>query len=83
VENQNHEHGGRLQVKIHVLFYADNSWTVSLRQINFGTVKYHVQTYKIFIFIIIFRDKAFKYGDDAKFCGLSWYKRWSTLRTIL
>jgi hypothetical protein len=54
-----------------------------LDTINFGTVKYHGHTYKIIMFTIIFRDKAFRYGDVAKLCGLSWNKRWSTLRTIL
>jgi hypothetical protein len=30
VKNQKYEHGGRLIVKIHILFYGDNSWTPAL-----------------------------------------------------
>jgi hypothetical protein len=34
------------KVKINVLFYSDKSWTIALRQMNFGTVKYHGRIYK-------------------------------------
>jgi hypothetical protein len=41
LKNQKYEHGGQLKVKLHVLFYGNNSQTVALRKRNFGTVKYH------------------------------------------
>jgi hypothetical protein len=41
VRNKKYEHGGRLKVKIHILFYRGNSWIVALRQMKFGTVKDH------------------------------------------
>jgi hypothetical protein len=30
-----YEHGGRLKVKINILFCGENSWTVALRQLKF------------------------------------------------
>jgi hypothetical protein len=28
-----------MKVKIHILFYGENSWTVAVTQIKFGTVR--------------------------------------------
>lgn len=42
VRNQKYKHVGRLNAKIHIWFYGDNSWNDVLRQINFGTAKYMV-----------------------------------------
>jgi hypothetical protein len=39
VRNQNNERGGWLNVKIHILFYGDNSSTVAFRRMKFGTEK--------------------------------------------
>jgi hypothetical protein len=39
VKAQIYKRRGRLKVNIHVLFYEDNSRTVSLRQMKFGAVK--------------------------------------------
>jgi hypothetical protein len=44
-ENQQYEHDRRLTFKTHILFYGDNSWTVSLRQTKFGTMKDHGHIY--------------------------------------
>jgi hypothetical protein len=67
VKNQKCERGGRLKVKIHVLFYGDNSWNVALREIKFGTVKDHGHSISTsFILIFTLFDEVFKYGDDAK-----------------
>jgi predicted nucleotidyltransferase len=41
-----YERGGRLEVKFHILFYRDNSRTVTLRQMKFGAVKDHEHTWK-------------------------------------
>jgi hypothetical protein len=62
-----YEHGGRLNVKIHSLFCGDNSWTVALRQMNFGRVRDHGHTYKFWVIILF--DAVFKFGDSAKFWG--------------
>jgi hypothetical protein len=45
-KNQNHECGGRLNVKIHILFHGDNSRTVTLRQTKFGAMKDYVHICK-------------------------------------
>jgi hypothetical protein len=42
LQKQRYEHGGRLKIKIQVLFCGENSLTTALRQMKFGTVKYHV-----------------------------------------
>jgi hypothetical protein len=44
--NQKHERGERFKFKIHILFYGNNSWTVTFRQMTFGTVKEHVHSYR-------------------------------------
>jgi hypothetical protein len=49
VKNKKYEHGGQLNVKIHSLFCGDNSWTVVLTQMNFGIVKDHGHTYKLYL----------------------------------
>jgi hypothetical protein len=49
VKNKKYEHGGHLNVKIHSLFCGDNSWTIALRQMNFGTVRDHGYTYKFYL----------------------------------
>jgi hypothetical protein len=43
------EHGGHFNVKIHNLFCGDNSWTVALRQMNFGIVRDHGHAYKFYL----------------------------------
>jgi hypothetical protein len=65
-QKQKYERGGRLKVKIHILFYGDNSWTVAVNLMRFGIVEDHGHTYK-FYFIHILFEKTFKYGDGAKF----------------
>jgi hypothetical protein len=68
VKNKKYEHGGRLNVKIYSLFCGDNSWTVALRQMNFGIVKNLGHTYK-FCLNHYFVWRSFKNGDGAKFWG--------------
>jgi hypothetical protein len=41
VKNKKYERGGRLKVKVHILFYGDNSWTVAVGQMKFGIVEDH------------------------------------------
>jgi hypothetical protein len=48
-KTKKYEHGGQLNVKIHSLFCGDNSSTVALRQMNFGIVKDHGHTYKVYL----------------------------------
>jgi hypothetical protein len=48
VRNKKYECGGRLKVKLHILFYGDNSWTVSFSQMKFGIVEDHGHTYKFY-----------------------------------
>jgi hypothetical protein len=45
---QKYERGRRLKVKIHILFYGENSWTVTLRQTKFCALKDHGHTYKFY-----------------------------------
>jgi hypothetical protein len=45
VNDQKYGHGGRLKVKIHILFYGGNSWTTALRQMKSGAVRDHEHTY--------------------------------------
>jgi hypothetical protein len=68
VQNKKCEHGGRLNVKIHSLFCGDNSWTVVLRQMNFG-IEEIMDIHISFIWIIVLFDALFKYGVGAKFWG--------------
>jgi hypothetical protein len=58
----------RRAVEIHILFYVDNSWTLARRQVKFYATKNHRHIYN-FIWIVIFFDEAFKYGDDANLWG--------------
>jgi hypothetical protein len=67
VKNKKYEHGGRFNVKIHSLFCGDNSWTVALRQMNFGIIRDHGHTYKLYLNHFFYA--VFKYGDGAKFWG--------------
>jgi hypothetical protein len=55
--------GCRLKVKIYVLFYENNSWTIAFRQKNF--VKY-MDIRTTFIVITVFRE-ALKHGYGAKY----------------
>jgi hypothetical protein len=48
-KNKKYEHSDRLNVKIHSLFCGDNSWTVALRQMNFGIVRDLGHTYKFYL----------------------------------
>jgi hypothetical protein len=48
-KTKKYEHGGRLNVKIRSSFCGDNSWTVALRQTNFGIVRDHGYTYKFYL----------------------------------
>jgi hypothetical protein len=43
-----YDHDGRLNIKIHILFYEDNPWSVALRQMRFGKMKNHVHNYVSF-----------------------------------
>jgi hypothetical protein len=47
-KTKKYEHGGRLNVEIHSLFFGDNSWTVVLRQKNYGLARDHGHTYKFY-----------------------------------
>jgi hypothetical protein len=49
-EKQRVECGGRLKIKIHILFYGDNSWTVTLRPMKFRAVK-DISTSSIWIIV--------------------------------
>jgi hypothetical protein len=39
VKKQKYKHGGWLEVKIHIVFYGDSSYTTVLRQMKFDTVQ--------------------------------------------
>jgi hypothetical protein len=49
METEKYEHGEPFKFKMYILFYRGNSWTVAVRQIKFGAVKYHGRTYKIYL----------------------------------
>jgi hypothetical protein len=57
---------GRLKLKIYILFYGENAWTVALRQIKFGAVKFRNLLTSV-IWTIILSDLSFKNGE--KFWG--------------
>jgi hypothetical protein len=38
LETKKNERGGRLKIKIRILLYGNNSWTVALRQMKFGRI---------------------------------------------
>jgi hypothetical protein len=63
---EKYERVDRLNVKIRILFCRDNSWTIVLRQIKFGTVKYHGPTRTFYTNNYIFH-KVFKYVYCGKF----------------
>jgi hypothetical protein len=44
-----YEHGGRLIFKSNILFYGYNSWTVTLTQTKFYTMKDSGHTYKFYL----------------------------------
>jgi hypothetical protein len=58
-------------LKFIVLFCGDNSWTVTLRQMNFGIVRDHRHTYKFYL-DHYFVWRRFKYGDGANFELMLW-----------
>jgi hypothetical protein len=62
--------GGRLRLKINILFYGENSWTDAQRKTKFCEMEDH--GYTSFIWIIIFFDRAFEYGDSGIFKLLMW-----------
>jgi hypothetical protein len=45
-KNYKYERGRLLNFEIHVLFYGDNSWTLAIRQMQFGAGKDQGYTYK-------------------------------------
>jgi hypothetical protein len=47
-KNNKYECGGRLKFKTHILFYGDNkrTFTLAVRQIQFGKLKDYGHTYK-------------------------------------
>jgi hypothetical protein len=60
--------GGWLKVKIYILFYGDNSWTIALQK--WSLVQWKITDIPTsFIWIIIFFYRAFEHGDDVKFWG--------------
>jgi hypothetical protein len=46
---QTYERGRWLKVKIHILFYGQNSWTAALGQMKYCTLKDHGHTYKCYL----------------------------------
>jgi hypothetical protein len=36
------------QLKVNILFYGDNAWTVAVSQMKFGAVEDHGHTYKFY-----------------------------------
>jgi hypothetical protein len=53
VKNKKYERGGQLKFKVQILFCGDNSWTVAVSQMKFGTVEDHGLSYN-FYFIYYF-----------------------------
>jgi hypothetical protein len=45
---QKYECGGQLKIEIHILFHGDNSWTVALRWMKFGSVKDNGHIYRFY-----------------------------------
>jgi hypothetical protein len=68
-----------LKMRIHVLFYGYSLWIALLGQMKSGPVK----GTEHFIWIFILLDKAFKYGDSAKFRGYVATNAEPTLHRIL
>jgi hypothetical protein len=48
VKNEKYERGvaAGLKLKVHILFYGDNSWTVAVGQMKSGIVEDHGHSYK-------------------------------------
>jgi hypothetical protein len=62
---QKYEHGGRFKVNIYVLLYEQCSWSVSIRQMKFCTLKDRDHTYKLHLNLLF--DGAFEYGGISIF----------------
>jgi hypothetical protein len=43
--NQKYKHSRQMNVKLCILFHGENSWTVALRQMKFGAVEDHGNSY--------------------------------------
>jgi hypothetical protein len=71
VRNEKYKHGGLLKFKINVLLYGNNSWTIALRETNFCTWKI-MDIATSFIWVIIFFNRPFEYGDGGIFKLLRW-----------
>jgi hypothetical protein len=55
VKNKKYEFGSRLKHKIHILFYGDNSWTITLRQMKFDVWTYLQGLVKLlFCFMLLY-----------------------------
>jgi hypothetical protein len=67
-ELKKYEHGGRLNVKVNILFYGENSWIVARRQTKICTLKI-IDIPTGFIWTIIFFDGAFECGGISKCLG--------------
>jgi hypothetical protein len=63
--NQKYEHGERLKVKIKILFYAENSLTVTRRRMKFVHRKI-MDIPTSCIRTIVFFDGALEYGGISK-----------------
>jgi len=61
LKNKNMNMAGGWKLKIYILFYRDNSWTVALRQMKFGALKDHEHTYKLYLNHLVWRN----FGDGA------------------
>jgi hypothetical protein len=79
---QKYEYGRRLKVKIHILFYGENSWTVALSQMEFCRLKDHGHTYKFYL-NHHFLWQSFRMWWYFEIMRLCWDKRWTTLCKIL
>jgi hypothetical protein len=80
VKNQKYESVGGLDVKIHVLFYGDNSRTILLTQMRFGVVKDHGRILKFHLNFILF-DKVLNMAA-VRTLKLCWDKRGTILCKI-
>jgi hypothetical protein len=71
--NQKYEHGGLLKVKMNILSDGDNSWTFTLRQTTFGTMKDNGHAYKFYLNNYFFIG-PFEYSDAGILTLLTWMK---------
>jgi hypothetical protein len=78
LRNQKYENCRRLLVKIHILFWGDNSWTAAIRQTKFHTVKDHGHTYKFHLKHYFLWQSFWKWRwyEILRLCCC---KRWSAL----